>query len=119
MSRRSLTLSNGPIQAHNEGCLIKPRGLDRDMARPRAGDRDGASTGSRRDARNFLRDDYDEVRLNAADDRFAVEQLAGRMGKDAQKYGFGALPNDDSMAANLEHGWIGPLSVRPESSLIS
>jgi hypothetical protein len=62
---------------------------------------------------------YDEVRLNAADAHFAVERLAGRMGKDAQKKGFGALPNGDSMAANLEHGWIGPLSVRPESGLIS
>lgn len=118
MSRRNLTLSNESNQGHSEGCRIKPRGLNQDMTRPLAGDRDGASH-SRRDARNFMRDDYDEMHLNAAADRPAVERLAGRMGKDAQKHGFGALPSGDSMAANLEHGWIGPMSVLPESGLIS
>lgn len=100
MSRTRLTLSSEPIQGHNEGCLIKPRSRNPDFAR-------------------LMRDDYDEVRLNAAGGDPAVENLAGRTGKDAQKYGFGALPSGDSMAANLEHGWIGRLSVRTESGLIS
>ena len=98
MSRTSLTLSSEPNQGHNEGCLIKPRSRNQDIAR-------------------LMRDDYDEVRLNAAGGDPAVENLAGRTGKDAQK--FGALPSGDSMAANLKHGWIGRLSVRPESGLIS
>jgi hypothetical protein len=88
MSRTNLTLSSEPNQGHNEGCLIKPRSRNPDMAR-------------------LMRDDYDEVRLNAAGGDPAVANLAGRMEKDAQKYGFGALPSSDSMAANLEHGWIG------------
>jgi hypothetical protein len=100
MSRRNLTLSSEPTQGQNEGCLIKPRSRNPEIAR-------------------LMRSDCDEVRLNAVGDHPAVENLAGRMGKDAQKYGFGALPSGDSMAANLEHGWIGRLSVRPESGLIS
>jgi hypothetical protein len=54
MSRRSLTLSSEPTQGDNESCLIKPRGLNQDMARPQAGDRDGVSD-VRQDARNFMR----------------------------------------------------------------
>lgn len=64
MSRTRLTLSSEPIQGHNEGCLIKPRRRDPDFAR-------------------LMRDDYDEVRLNAAGGDPAVENLAGRMGKDS------------------------------------
>jgi hypothetical protein len=112
-------MSSEPTQGDNEGCLIKPRRLNQDMGRPLAGASDGGSTDSRRDAPSLLRSDCDEVRLNAADDRVAVEHLAARMGKEAQRKGFGALPKGDSMAAHLKHGWIGPLSVRPESNLIS
>jgi hypothetical protein len=97
MSRTRLTLSSEPTQGHNEGCLIKPRGRNPDIAR-------------------LMRDDYDEVRLNAAGGDPAVENLAGRTGKDAQKYGFVAERRFDGSepGARLDRR----LSVRPASGLI-
>jgi hypothetical protein len=107
MSQRSLTLSSEPTQGDAEGCLIKSGDCNQDMA----GDRDSASIGL--DARNFKRNDCDEIHLNATNGRFAVAHAAGRMGKAAQRKRFESLPVGDSIAANLKHGRTGPLSARP------
>lgn len=100
MSRRNLTLSSEPTQGQNEGCLIKPRSRNPDIAW-------------------LMRSDYDEVRLSAAGDHPAVENPAGRTGKDARTEvwvrGVAERRFDGSEpGARLDRASVGPARVRSD-----
>jgi tRNA 2-thiouridine synthesizing protein E len=74
-----------------EGYLIEPGDWDEDVAQALAAEENIVLNDDHWDAIRFMRDFYEENQV-AADARFVIKHLAGRMGKEAHKKLFDLFP---------------------------
>jgi TusE/DsrC/DsvC family sulfur relay protein len=78
-------------QRDGESYLVEPADWNEEVAKALAAEEDIQLSDDHWDVIRFMRDYYEEHQV-AADARFVIKHLEGRMGKDARKKLFGLFP---------------------------